>query len=145
MDKDRVRSALFPPDEIEYSTAQDDFCMGILYETAAYMLQKQPERLVLIDGRPFSRSEQIEQVAGWAEKMRQSWRIVECVCSEKTARKRLAEQAGEHLAANRSYPMYQRIRAEWEEIVRAKTLIDTDRAIEVCVRETAAALGLRAE
>jgi hypothetical protein len=81
----------------------------------------------------------------WAENMGQPWRIVECVCQEKTARKRLEEQAGEHLAANRNYQMYRRIRAGWEEIVRAKTEIDTDRPIDVCVRELAAALGVRAE
>jgi predicted kinase len=29
LDKDRIRAALFPPEEIEYSLPQDNFCMQI--------------------------------------------------------------------------------------------------------------------
>ncbi|MGH9567936.1 MAG: AAA family ATPase, partial [Candidatus Angelobacter sp.] len=36
LNKDEIRAALFPPVEIEYSTAQDDFCMRVLLDAAAY-------------------------------------------------------------------------------------------------------------
>jgi predicted kinase len=142
LDKDRVRSALFPPEDIEYSAGQDDFCMGVLFQAAGYLLKQQPGRFVFIDGRPFSRREQIEQVVRCADELGQQWRILECVCSTEAARKRLQEQAGKHLAANRNYAVYLRMKEGWEPILRPKTVIDTDRAIEDCVREAAQAIGI---
>ncbi len=94
LDKDELRAALFPPGNIEYSTEQDDFCMKVMLETAAYLLMRTPERFIFLDGRPFSRRYQIDQVIAAAAESKQPWRILECVCSEKTARKRLDEQTG---------------------------------------------------
>jgi predicted kinase len=42
LDKDAVRAALFPPAEIEYSLQQDDFCVEIMLQTAAYLLISWP-------------------------------------------------------------------------------------------------------
>ena len=60
LDKDQIRAALFT--EVEYSTEQDDFCMKVMLDTAAYILKKDPLRVVFLDGRPFSKQYQIEQV-----------------------------------------------------------------------------------
>jgi len=72
LDKDQIRQALFAPADIEFSTEQDDFCMGVMLETAAYVLGKNPGRHVFLDGRPFSRRYQIERVIecakGWASR-----------------------------------------------------------------------------
>src|SRR3954470_3697381 len=76
LNKDEVRAALFPAAQIEYSTEQDDFCLGIMLEVAAYVLRKNPARMVFVDGRPFSRRYQIEQVIQAAEKIKQPWRIL---------------------------------------------------------------------
>ncbi len=62
LDKDEIRRALFAPAEIEYSTEQDDFCMGIMLQTAAHLLHQNPGRYVFLDGRPFSQRYQIERV-----------------------------------------------------------------------------------
>jgi hypothetical protein len=53
--KDEIRHALFRPEEIEYSSRQDDFCMQIMLQTAAYLLERQREMCVFLDGRTFSR------------------------------------------------------------------------------------------
>ena len=54
LSKDEIRHAIFRSDEVEYSSRQDDFCMQIMLATAAYLLQRQRERFVFLDGRTIS-------------------------------------------------------------------------------------------
>jgi adenylylsulfate kinase len=142
LDKDQIRSALFAPPDIEYSTGQDDFCQQVMIETAGYILRKKPARLVFFDGRPFSRRSQIDQVVRAAESLQQPWRILQCVCSDESARQRLEEQAasGEHPARNRNYQLYLEVQARFEEITLPRTTIDTDQPFEVCVETALEAL-----
>jgi hypothetical protein len=55
LSKDDFRHALFAPEEIEYSTRQDDFCLELMLQTAGYLLTRDPARIIFLDGRPFSR------------------------------------------------------------------------------------------
>ncbi len=132
-DKDQIRAALFPPKEIEYSSAQDDFCIQVALDAAAYILRKNPARFVFIDGRPFSRTQQLQQVLRAAEALGQPWKILECVCSEAAAKKRLSEQESEHPAANRDYALYLRIKANWEEITLPKAVVNTEQPLDDCI------------
>lgn len=139
LNKDEIRAALFSATDIEYSTEQDDFCMGIMLKVAGYLFRKDPSRRVFLDGRTFSRTYQLARATGFAEALSQPWRILECVCSEETARKRLNENAG-HLAANRDFALYLKVKARFEEITLPKTVIDTDQPVEICVQSAKAAL-----
>src|SRR5271165_2756709 len=85
LSKDEFRHAIFSPEEIEYSSRQDDFCLQLMLETAGYLLATDPARNLLLDGRPFSRRYQIDNVLTGANRIGQPWRILECVCSEETA------------------------------------------------------------
>jgi predicted kinase len=135
LNKDEIRAALFPPELIEYSTEQDDFCQKVMLETAVYILDKHPEQRVFLDGRTFSKSYQIEQAIATAESLKQPWRILECVCSDETARQRLESQAGEHPAANRDYALYMRVKSSFEAISPPKDVINTDLPLESCVEQ----------
>ena len=44
---------MFQPPHVEYSLAQDDFCQEIMLQTAGYLLTKDAELHVLLDGRTF--------------------------------------------------------------------------------------------
>ena len=131
LDKDEIRRALFAPQDIEFSTEQDDFCMEVMLETAWYLLKRDSSRVVFLDGRPFSRRYQLERVIEYAKGLEQPWRILECVCSEETARRRIEEQ--EHPAANRDFALYLRVKGRFEEIGFAKTVVDTERPLADCV------------
>lgn len=132
LDKDVIRAALFPPADIEYSTDQDEFVMRVMLKVAGYILRKDPRRYVFLDGRTFSRSYQLSRATGYAEAIGQPWRIIECVCSEESARQRLT--SGEaHFAANRDFNLYLQVKARFEEIRLPKRAIDTDQPIEECV------------
>jgi adenylylsulfate kinase len=142
LSKDEIRHAIFLPEEIEYSSRQDDYCLEIMLETAGYLLARNSGRPIFLDGRPFSRLYQIENVIAVADSLLQPWRILECVCSEETARRRLTADAesGAHLAGNRDYELYLEVKARFEAITEAKTLIDTECALETCVQAAFAAL-----
>jgi predicted kinase len=140
LSKDEIRHAIFLAAEIEYSSPQDDYCLQIMMETAGYLLGRDRARMILLDGRPFSRRYQIENVVGAAESLGQPWRILECVCSEETTRRRLAADADVHPAGNRDFPLYLEVRSRFEAIVHPKTVIDTERPLETCVEQAMAAL-----
>lgn len=140
LSKDEVRHALFSAEEIEYSSRQDDFCLQVMLETAGFLLQQNRERIIFLDGRPFSRRYQIENVVNAAAFLHQSWRILECVCAEDVAKQRFAENGEEHPAANRTFQLYLEVRARFEAITLPKTVIDTGQPIGACVQEALAAL-----
>jgi predicted kinase len=140
--KDEIRHAIFRPEEIEYSTQQDDYCLQIMLETAAYLLARDPARVIFLDGRTFSRRYQIDNVVTAAASMQQSWRILECVCGEETARRRLASDAEDdaHPAKNRDYRLYLAVKSHFEAITHTKTVIDTELPLESCLQQALAAL-----
>ena len=143
LSKDDFRHAIFSPGEIEYSLRQDDFCQQLMLKTAGYLLSRDPSRIIFLDGRTFSRRYQIENVLAAAASLHQPWRILECVCSDETARRRLdADSAsGAHAAGNRDYQLYLAVKARYEMIAQPKTVMDTDQPLEACVAQGSAALA----
>jgi predicted kinase len=140
LSKDQIRAALFSPEDIEYSTAQDDFCMELMLQAARFLLQKNPQRKVFLDGRTFSRRCQIDRVLAFAADLSQPWTILECTCSEKSVRRRL-ELDQSHPARNRTFSLYLEVKARFEPIMYQKTVIDTDQPLEHCVQEAIATLS----
>jgi predicted kinase len=143
LSKDEIRHAIFHPDEIEYSSRQDDYCLKVMLDTAGYLLTRNPGRAIFLDGRPFSRRYQLENVIAAAASLQQPWRILECICSDETARSRLTADAesGTHPAGNRDYQLYLEVKSRFEAIVHAKTVIDTEQTLETSVQQAMAALG----
>jgi predicted kinase len=142
LSKDEVRPSLFTPAEIEYSSRQDDFCLRIMLQTAGYLLQLDPSLILFLDGRPFSRRYQIENVVNAASSLHQSWRILACVCPEEISKQRLEHQSasGAHPAANRDFRLYLEVKLRFEEITQPKTVIDTSEPLETCVKQALAVL-----
>ena len=140
--KDEIRHAMFSSQDVEYSTEQDDFVMHMMLEAAEWVLRKDPGRIILLDGRTFSRRRQIDRVVEVAQKLQQPVRILECVCSEESARRRIESQAasGEHPAGNRDFSLYRAVKTRFETITRPKTVIDTDLPLDECVKTAVEAL-----
>ena len=135
LDKDIIRAALFPPPYVEYSSAQDDFCLEIMLQTAAYLAARDASLHILLDGRTFSQRYQRQRVIDFCPQVGAAWLLVECVCAEETAIRRIDEAVahGTHPAANRTPDLYRRLRETWEPIDAPKLVIDTDEALHSCV------------
>jgi predicted kinase len=139
--KDEIRAALFASEDIEYSVEQDDFVMEIMLEAARFLLEKTPARNVFLDGRTFSSRYQIDRVLQFASELAQPWRIIECVCSDASARCRLdLEPDSTHPAQNRTFALYLEVKARFEPILYAKTVVDTDQSLAFCLLQAFGAL-----
>jgi adenylylsulfate kinase len=140
--KDEIRHSLFAEEEIEYSSRQDDFCLQIMLATADQLLRADRDRTIFLDGRTFSRRYQIDNVVSAATSLHQSWRIIECVCSEDAVKQRLERQAalGSHPAGNRNFELYREVKSHFETITLPKTVIDTEKPLAKCVEQGLASL-----
>jgi len=140
LDKDVIRSVLFPGGYVEYSNEQDDFCQSLMLETAKYLIQRHPGLRIFLDGRTFSRNYQIDGVIEAACRLNTEWRVIVCVCGEETARRRLEADRESHPARNRSYELYRSLRAQFEPIAVSKLVVNTEEPLEACVRAARAYL-----
>jgi len=128
LDKDAVRAALFQSRDIDYSDDQNDLCMEVIYQVAGYLLRRDPQRHVILDGRTFSRTDQVESLRQAARSMGTQLGIIECVCCEATARRRLdpAGQSTQHPAADRDEKLYERLKNHREPIDSPHLVLDTE-------------------
>ena len=143
LDKDVIRVALFSEERVEYSPQQDDFCQEIMLQTAAYLLAKDRDLSVFLDGRTFSRRYQRERAIAFCAQLGTPWAMIECVCGEQTAVQRLAEAVarGAHPAKNRTPALYCEVRSNWEPIDCPKLVIDTEAPLASSVERALAYLN----
>jgi predicted kinase len=140
LNKDDIRAQLFRPETINFSPEQDDLCMDVIFVTSQYLLKTNPEQTIIIDGRTFSRSYQIEQLLSRAELLKVKPVVIECICDDTVAEQRLENdlRAGAHPAGNRTYKLYRELKEKAEPIRTARLVIDTgaeplERSVERCL------------
>jgi predicted kinase len=144
LSKDVVRAALFPAPVLDYSAAQDDVAMSAVYAAASHILKAQPGRPVLLDGRTFSKSGQLDAPLALAAALGIPFRVIECVCSDAIACARIASDraAGTHLAGNRTPDLYTRAKAAAVPLDVPRLTLDTGAlSLEECVRRAIAYLA----
>jgi predicted kinase len=140
LNKDEIRAAVFSLEDIEYSVEQDDLVMEIMLDASRFLLQTNSARKIFLDGRTFSRRYQIDRVIKLAGELCQPWLIIECVCSDGSARRRLdLERDSSHPAHNRNFALYLELKNGFEPITYARTVLDTDQDFDHCLE-----LGLAA-
>jgi len=133
LDKDKLRSGLFPPERIEYSRAQDDYVFELLLKAAEYNLKR--GRHVILDGRTFTRRYQVERVVLFAGEHKTNLKIIECICDEALVLQRLANDrsARVHPAVDRSPELFRKIKKEAEPIEMDHLVVDTGNELEQCL------------
>jgi predicted kinase len=142
LSKDQIRHAVFSPEDVEYSEEQDDFCIEIMLNAAAFLFKRNSKRYVFLDGRPFSRSYQVDHVVQFAKSVDQPWRIVECICSEESAQRRLSSNAQlDHPAGNRTFDLYLEVKSRFEQITMPKVIIDTEQPLQACIEQVLESLS----
>ncbi len=140
LSKDEIRAQLFPREAIDFSREQDDLCMEVIFVMAKYLLRTNPEQIIIIDGRTFSRTCQIEHLLSRAESLKAKPILIECICNDAVARQRLENdrRKGAHRAGNRTYTLYQELKEKAEPIGTGRLVIDTgkeplERSVERCM------------
>jgi adenylylsulfate kinase len=131
LDKDRVRSALFPGAMTDYTREQDDLCMRSILDAAASITHNRRADFIFLDGRTFSRRVQVDEVLDAARQTGAEWRILHLTCSDEVAETRLSQDDPDHPARNRDMALYQRVKENFEPIEYPKLDLDTSEGIEL--------------
>jgi predicted kinase len=137
LNKDRVRAVLFPAPVLDYSTRQNDISMAAIYQAARAILEAHPHQPVILDGRTFLGPGQVRDLFTLAGSLGTSPRIIECVCAGAIVRQRLErdQAAGEHPARNRTFALYQSLKAKAVPISAPHLVVDTGGlSLEECVQ-----------
>ncbi len=142
--KDEIRTRLFSQDQIDYSRAQDNVCFQEMLRLTEAILTESPDKWVILDGRTFSRSEDMLQVWNLAQRLRQRLFVIECTCSDEEARRRLEydQKQGRHPAGNRDYRLYLELKSRREPLPIPALRLDTSSEPAVCLDRCLTYLGL---
>ena len=132
LDRDEIRDAIFPARSLDYSAEQNELASQVLYRAAQYILERQPERVLIFDGRPFSRRTQLDVVCDLAARLRQSLRVLYCWAPEDVVRRRLEEDLRNlrNVAAGRNMEKYLAIRSTFEQIAVDHLAVDTSQPLD---------------
>lgn len=142
--KDEVRAALFPPPVLDFSREQDDLAVRATYEAAALILARDPNRVVFLDGRTYSKAYQVTDLLALGEAVGRPVRVIECVCADEVIRKRLERDAtaGAHPAGNRTFGLYLAVKARAEPLTVPRLVLDTGATpLDECVRRAVVWVG----
>jgi len=144
LDKDHIRASLFTPGDVAYAREQDDLCVDIMLQVAGYLLRHDPNRIIVLDGRTFSQTYQVQRVVEAAAEMGTRLEFIECQCSEATALRRLArdQAGGAHPARNRGPDLYMRVAADAQPILPSHLTVDTEDALPDSIRACLICLDL---
>ncbi len=136
LNKDVVRAALFSPDDIRYSSHQDDFVFDIMLQVAEYLSQMNRDRPIILDGRTFSKRTQIDVLTEFCRRHDYSMAIIHCLCSDETARARIEKDRANnnHLAVNRDFNLYLQTKASADPLELPHLTLNTEQPLETCIR-----------
>ena len=128
LDKDVVRAALFRPQELEHSTAQDELVMACIHRAVEFLARQGRAAAVVLDGRTYSRRAQLEALRALAARLTAPLALIECTAAPEVVRARLARDlaAGAHPAADRTPELFDRLRSVAEPIEGPKLVLATD-------------------
>ena len=136
LNKDEIRAALFPGKLTDYTREQDDLVFNAILQAANYLAVRNRTEFIFLDGRTFSRREQVEQAVHAAEIAGCPWRILYTTVPEGVAEARLRFDSNTHPAVNRTIEMYREVRGRFEPIEHPLLQIDTSQSLELCVSQT---------
>lgn len=90
LDRDSLRDAVFPARFRDYSHEQNDLASELSYRVCGYILMHHPGEVIILDGRPFSRRAQREQVRTLAGELGVPVAFIHCTATERVVLDRLS-------------------------------------------------------
>ena len=138
LNRDDIRDAIFPPAQLDYSAEQNAVATSVMLMVAEYILSRHPDCVVILDGKPFAKRTDVNQVQELAKRLKQDMRVLHLVCPDEVARARLEsdlQSDPRNVAADRTYEKYQKLKREFEALEVPHAVIDTARNIEDVVQD----------
>ena len=137
LDRDAIRNAIFPARDLDYSAEQNELASQITYQVARYILLRDLQRVLILDGRPFSKHAQVEEVVQLAQSVGHSLCIVYCWAPDAVVRQRLEQDivTTGNAASGRTMEKYLRIKANFEPLQFDHLSVNTDRPIDEVVQD----------
>jgi predicted kinase len=123
LSRDTLRAGIFA--HPSFSTEEKDLVDELILSVAGVLLGK--GRSVLIDGMALSSAQRVRDFVDTAASRGSPWRIIECICSEKTALARISQDTGEHPAGDRGPALYFAVKARFQPVDHPSLFVDTDR------------------
>jgi predicted kinase len=112
LSRDDVRAELFDP--VTYSEQEKQIAFGEMLLRAKSDLHHGMD--VILEGMPFSRRSERDAARSLAREAGAKLELILCVCPEEVALERIASQAGDHPATDRSTALYFEVKSRFEPI-----------------------------
>lgn len=123
LNKDVIRHAIFAPNHVTYSSEQDDLIQRFMTESAHHLWQSNPELWIFFDGRTYSKAAHRLAVP--------PHHTILCTAPESLIKQRLLLP---HLAANRDWQLYERVRDQFEPIHEPHLILDSSEPLETNIQ-----------
>jgi len=143
LNRDTIRDAIFPAHDLDYSSAQNELASQVTYRVAEYILGRDPQRVLILDGRPFSRRVQVEEVVSLARRAGHPLQVIHCWAPDAVVEQRLEAdlQNAKNLAAGRTSEKYWRIKDAFEPLEMQHLSLNTEESVEQLVNQVLAYLA----
>lgn len=147
LDRDAIRDAIFPTHDLDYSAEQNELASQVAYRVAEYILQHNRNRVLILDGRPFSKQAQVEEVVALVQRTGHRLCVIHCWAPDDVVGQRLERQMKRtgNVASGRTMEKYRRIAATFEPLRVQHLSLNTDRPIDEILRDVLIYLGEQAE
>ncbi len=132
LNRDRIRDNIFSSQDLDYSEEQNELVSQFTYKIAEYILCRDKNRVLILDGRPHSKKTQIQQVRDLAKKTGHELKVIFCWAPDEVVKERLEHdiQMNPKMKDIRNYEKYYRIKNEFEKLEVEHVTIDTSRPME---------------
>ncbi|NLJ48114.1 MAG: ATP-binding protein [Candidatus Atribacteria bacterium] len=137
LDRDEVRDAVFPPQDVDYSEEQNEIASQFTYKIAEYILRRNKNRILILDGRPHSKKSQIRFVEKLSMKVGHRLKIIYCWAPDNVICERLEQDIKKNnkMKYIRNPEKYFRIKNTFEEIENDHFKIDTSHPLNEIVEK----------
>lgn len=139
LNRDEIRDGIFPEPYLDYSAEQNEVATTTLLNVLDYLLAKPRPRFVILDGKPFSRRDEIAAVKARADEHGAELVIVHCVAAPEVVADRLRSDLADprNVRARRNPEKAARIHDAFQQIELPHVTIDTARPADVVLRDCA--------
>lgn len=122
LSRDSLRAGMLP--HPTFGQEEKNLVDDLIVAMTEFLLTRRLD--VVIDGMALSSAHRVEQFAHAAESRGAQFRLIQCVCAEKTALDRIARDSDAHPAGDRGENLYVETRRRFEPVPHPFLTVDTD-------------------